>query len=185
VPKRGKRSRSVWEDHATSPWTFDVKFPYDTRFTFRLLTFAMGKDENLKMLPPGPAPERLAPVYGQAPYFLVISSTTGSACSGLDPYVGLHILTVKLIRGISTVTSILQPSAGASSSSLSSASPEEDSSDDYPEIGGSTCGDSIEKGRLIVMVAPAGRLSQNSSSKYPTIGRSEASDAWMPNDGMI
>jgi hypothetical protein len=103
VPERGKRSRSVWEDHDTSPWTFDVKFPYDTRFTFRLLTFATGEDENLKMLTPGPAPERLAPVYGQAPYFLVISSTTGSVCSGLNPYVGLHILTVKLIRGLCNI----------------------------------------------------------------------------------
>jgi hypothetical protein len=35
------------------------------------------------------------------------------------------------------------------------------------------------------MVAPAGAPSHNSSRRYPTIGRSEAFDAWMPNDEMI
>jgi hypothetical protein len=93
-----------------TPWTFDVKFPCGTQFTFRSLTFAIGKDGNLRMLPPGPAPECLAPTYGQAPCFLVISSTTGGACSGLNPYAGQHIHTVKLVQGIPIVTSILQPS---------------------------------------------------------------------------
>jgi hypothetical protein len=93
-----------------TPWTFDVKFPYGTQFTFGSLTFATEKDGNLRMLPPGPAPERLAPAYGQAPCFLVISSTTGGACSSLDPYAGQHIRTVKLVQGIPIVTSILQPS---------------------------------------------------------------------------
>jgi hypothetical protein len=35
------------------------------------------------------------------------------------------------------------------------------------------------------MVASAGAPSHNSSSRYPTIRRSEAPDAWMSNDGMI
>jgi hypothetical protein len=35
------------------------------------------------------------------------------------------------------------------------------------------------------MVAAVGGPSYNSSSRYPTIGRSEASDARMPNDEMI
>jgi hypothetical protein len=143
---------------------FDVKFSYNTQFTFGSLTFVAGEDRNLKMLPLGSAPERLAPVYGQTLYFLAISSTTGGACSSLDPYTGLHIHTVKLVRGTPIMTSNLQPTAGASSSSSSAASPEQDSGDDYPEIGGSTCGDSTEEGRLIVMVAPAGGPSQNSSS---------------------
>jgi hypothetical protein len=34
-------------------------------------------------------------------------------------------------------------------------------------------------------MAPAGVPSQNSSSRYPTIDRLEASDAQMPNDEMI
>jgi hypothetical protein len=76
---------------------FDVKFPYDTRFTFGSLTFTVGEDENLKMLPSKPAPEHLASVYGQSPYFLTISSTTGGACSGLDPYAELHIHIIKLV----------------------------------------------------------------------------------------
>jgi hypothetical protein len=35
------------------------------------------------------------------------------------------------------------------------------------------------------MVAPIGTPSHNSSSRYSTIGRSEASDARTPNDGII
>jgi hypothetical protein len=83
------------------------------------------------------------------------------------------------------VTSILHTSVGASSSSSSAATPDQDSVDDYPEIGESTCGDPTEEGHLIVMVAPAGGPSQNNSSKYPTIKRLEASDARTPNDEII
>jgi hypothetical protein len=137
------------------------------------------------MLPPGSAPEHHAQVYGQAPYFSVISSTPGGAYSCLNPYAGLHIRTVKLIRGISIVTSILQPSTEASSSSSSAASLDQDSANDYLEIRGSTCGDSSEEGHLIMMVALVGGPSHNSSNRYPTIGRSEASDTRTPNDGMI
>jgi hypothetical protein len=46
-----------------TPCTFDIKFPCGTQFTFGSLMFATGEDENLKMLPPGPALERLASVY--------------------------------------------------------------------------------------------------------------------------
>jgi hypothetical protein len=137
------------------------------------------------MLPPEPAPERLTPVYGQAPYFLAISYTTYGACSGLEPYAGLYIRTVKLIRGIPIVTSILQPSVRASSLSSSVMSPDQDSADNYPKTKESTCGDLIEEGHLIVMVAPAGGPSQKCSSKYLTIGRSEVSDARTSTDGMI
>jgi hypothetical protein len=150
-------------------WTFDIKFPCGIQFTFGSLTFDAGEDENLKMLTLGPATERLTPVYGQAPYFPAISSTTGGACLDLDPYAGLHIHIIKLVQGIPIMASILQPSAGASSSSLSAASPNQESNDDYPKIEKSTCGGT----------------SQNSSSRYPTIGRSEASDARMTNDEMI
>jgi hypothetical protein len=107
-----------------TPWMFDIEFLYGTQFTFGSFTFTVGKDVNLKMLPLGQAPGCLALVYGQAPYFLVISSTTGGACSSLNPYVGLHIRTVKLVRGIPIMTSILQPSAGASSSPSSATSPD-------------------------------------------------------------
>jgi hypothetical protein len=63
--------------------------------------------------------------------------------------------------------------------------PDQDPTDDYPEIRESTCRDSIEEGRLIIMVAPARGPSHNSSSRYPTIGRSETSNAQTPNDEMI
>jgi hypothetical protein len=47
-----------------APWTFNIKFPYDTQFTFGSLMFAAGKDGNHELLTRGPAPERLAPIYG-------------------------------------------------------------------------------------------------------------------------
>jgi hypothetical protein len=147
--------------------------------------FAAGEDENLKMLSLGSAPKRLVPVYGHASCFLVISSTTGGAYLDMDPYTVQHIRTIKLVRGILNMTSILQPSAGALSSSSSAMTPNQDSADDYSEIRESTYGDPAEEGRLIVMVAPAGGPLQNSSSRYPTVGRSKVSDAQTPNDGMI
>jgi hypothetical protein len=45
-------------------WTFDVKFPYGTQFTFGSLTFTVEEDGNLKMLPPRPAPKCLTLGYG-------------------------------------------------------------------------------------------------------------------------
>jgi hypothetical protein len=88
-----------------SPWTFNVKFPYGTQFIFGLLMFVVGEDENLKMLSPGSAPECLTLVYGQAPCPPAISSISGSAFAGLDPYAGPYIRTAKLVRDISIVTS--------------------------------------------------------------------------------
>jgi hypothetical protein len=74
-------------------------FPYDTEFTFGSLTFAAEKDENLKLLTPRPAPERLISVYGQALYLSAILSTTGGAYSGLNPYAGPYIHTVRFVQG--------------------------------------------------------------------------------------
>jgi hypothetical protein len=147
--------------------------------------FAVGEDGVLSMLPPGLAPECLMLADEQAPWSLMTTSTSGGACSGLDPFVGLYIRTVNIIRGILIVTSTLWPLARASSSSSSVASPDPDSSNDYPEIGISACEDSTGEGRLIFMVAPNGDLSHNSSNWYPTIRRSEASNARTPNDEMI
>jgi hypothetical protein len=83
------------------------------------------------------------------------------------------------------MTSILQPLAGASSSSSSAASPDHYLADDYPEIGGSTYWDYSKEGCLIRMVPPNKDRSCNSSRRYPTIGRSEASDARTPNAGLV
>jgi hypothetical protein len=63
--------------------------------------------------------------------------------------------------------------------------PDQDSSDDYPEIGVSAYGDSVREGCLIFMVAPNGDPSHNNSNRYPTIGRSEAFDARTLDDRMI
>jgi hypothetical protein len=120
------------------------------------------------MLPLGPAPEHTTP----AP----LSASSG-ACSSSNPFAGLYIRTAKLIRGISIVTFTLRPFIGASSLSSSASSPSRDSSNNYPEIRASACGNSAEDGRLNLMVAPDGDRARNSSSGYLTIGRSEASDA--------
>jgi hypothetical protein len=168
-----------------APWMFDVKFPLVTQFTFGSFMFAVGEDGELRMLPPGPALERLMSTDGQAPWSLTTLSTSDGTCLGLDPFVGLYICTAKIIRGIPVVMSSLQSLARASSSSSSAASPNQDSSDDYPEIGISACGHSTSEGCLIFMMAPNEDLSHNSSTRYPTIGRSEASDARTPNDGMF
>jgi hypothetical protein len=159
-----------------APWSFDVKFSRDTQFTFGSLTFAAGEDGDLKMLPPGPAPEHPT----SAP-----SSASGGACSGLDPFVGLYIRTAMLVRGIPIVTSTLRPFVGASSSSSSASSLDRDSSEDYSEIGTRACENSAEDGRLILMVAPDGDRARNSSSGYPTIGRSEAFDVQTPSAGLV
>jgi hypothetical protein len=69
--------------------------------------------------------------------------------------------------------------------SSSTASPDQDSSNDYPEIEVSARGDSVRKGRLIFMVPLNRDPSHNNSNRYPTIRRSEASEHRTPNDGMI
>jgi hypothetical protein len=126
-----------------TPWTFDVKFPLDTKFTFGSLTFAAGEDGDLRMLPTGEATEHTTPSSA--------SSETQPDSNFLD---GSYIRMVKLVRGIPVVTTILRPCAGASSSSSSAMSSDLGSSEDYPEIGVSTCGSSADISRPICMVAP-------------------------------
>jgi hypothetical protein len=69
-----------------APWTFDVKFPLGTEFTFGSLTFAAGKDRDLRMLPPGEAAEHIAP-----------SSASTETQAESDLFDGLYIRTVKLV----------------------------------------------------------------------------------------
>jgi hypothetical protein len=159
-----------------APWSFNVKFPHGTQFTFGSLTFVTGDDGDLKMLPPGTAPEHPAPVP---------SSTSGNTCSSSNPFAGLYIRTAKLVWGISIVTSTLRSFIGVLSSSSSASSPDRDSSSDYPEIGASTCENTAEDGRLILMVAQDGDRGRNSSSGYPTIGRSEAINAQTPSAELV
>jgi hypothetical protein len=159
-----------------TPYNFDMKFPLGTQFTFGSLMFAAGEDRDLKMLPPGLAPEHPTPA---------TSSASGGACSGLDPFTGLYFRNTKLVRGIPIVMSTLRPFIGASSLSSSASSPGQDWSDYYPEIGASACEISAEDSRLILMVAPDGDQARNISSGYPTIERLEASDAQTPSAGLV
>jgi hypothetical protein len=126
--------------------------------------------------PLGPASEHLA---------LTSSSTSSGSCSGSDPCAGSYIRTTKIVRGIPIMTSILRPLVGASSPSSSASTPDLDSYDDYTEIGASACGEPMKDGRLICMVAPNGDRSHNSSSRYPTIGKSEASNTQTPSGGLV
>jgi hypothetical protein len=140
------------------------------------MTFGVGEDGDLKMLPPGPTPEHLA---------LASLLALGGSCSGLNPCVGSYICTAKIVQGIPVMTSILQPLAGASSSSSSASTPDSNLSDDYPEIRANAYGEPVEGSRLICMVALNGDRPNNTSSIYPTIERSEASDARTPSDGLV
>jgi hypothetical protein len=117
------------------------------------------------MLPPDEATEHTAP-----------SSASSGTQADSDFFDGLYI---------PVVTTILRPCAGASSSSSSALSSDQGSSEDYPEIGVSTCGSSADISRLNFMVAPNEDQLRHSSSGYPTIGRSEASDARTPSTGPI
>jgi hypothetical protein len=147
--------------------------------------FDVGEDGNLELLTWSPAPKYLASVYGQASYLLASPSTSGGVCSGLNPYAVSYHRAAKTTQGLPIGAHIFQPSTGISSSSASGASLDRDSTDDYPEIGGNTCWNPIEEACLIIMVAPAEEPSQNSSSRYSTIGRSKASNAQTPNDELV
>jgi hypothetical protein len=149
-----------------APWTFDIKFPRGTEFTFGSLTFAAREDGDLRMLPPGEAAEHIAP-----------SSVSSETQAESDLFDGPYVRTVKLIRGIPVVMTILRSCTGAASSSPSALSSDQGSSENYPEIGVNTCESSTSTSRLICMVAPNEDQPRHSSSGYPTIGRSEASDA--------
>jgi hypothetical protein len=155
--------------------TFDVKFPCGTQLTFGSLTFATRQDRDLKMLPLGPAPEHLA---------LTSSSASGRSCIGSGHCAGNYICTTKIVQGILIVTSILWPLAGALSSSTSTSTLDSDSSDGYPEIRASVCEESVKDSHFIYMVAPNGDQSSNTSSRYPTIEKSEVSDARTPSGGL-
>jgi hypothetical protein len=117
-----------------APWTFNVKFSCGTQFTFGSLMFPVEKDGNLELVTQGPALKQLVPVYGHVPYLSVSSSILGGACSGLNPYAGPYHRATKTTQGISIGAPIFKPFARTSSSFASTASPDQDSTDDYPEI---------------------------------------------------
>jgi hypothetical protein len=71
---------------AMAPWTFNVKFPLGTKFTFGSLTFAAGEDGDLRMLPPGEATEHTAP-----------SSASSGTHADSDFFDGLYIRMAKLV----------------------------------------------------------------------------------------
>jgi hypothetical protein len=75
-----------------APWIFSIKFPRDTQFIFGSLMFTAGEEENLELLTQGVALNHPALVYGKAPYYPIDPSTSGEACSHLNPYAGPYYL---------------------------------------------------------------------------------------------
>jgi hypothetical protein len=72
-----------------APWTFEVKFPYNTQFLFGTLMFAAGEDGTLELLTRGLVAIHHEPIYGEALYYSIDPSTTlalGGVCSGLNSY---------------------------------------------------------------------------------------------------
>jgi hypothetical protein len=65
------------------------------------------------------------------------------------------------------------------------ATPNQDSIEDYPEIGNNTCWNPAIEAHRISMVGLTSGNSQNSSSKYPTIGATEESDARTPSSNVV
>jgi hypothetical protein len=61
------------------------------------LMLVAGEDRNLELLTQGPPPKRLTSVYGHVSYLSVSSSTSGGACSGLNPYAGPYHRAAKTI----------------------------------------------------------------------------------------
>jgi hypothetical protein len=166
-------------------WTFSIKFSHGNQFIFGSLMFAAREDRNLELLTWGPAPRHPALVYGTSPYYLIDPSTSGRACSGLNPHAGPYYLSAKTSQGRPIRKTILQSSVGASSSSSLGATPYRDSIEDYSEIGSSACWNPAIKAHRISMVGPTKSNSQNNSSKYPTIGGSKASNEQTPSSKVV
>jgi hypothetical protein len=145
--------------------------------------FATREDGNLELLTWGSALKHPVSVYGKTSYYPADLSTLGGVCSGLNPYAGPYYLTVMISWGFSIRATICQPSAGTTCSFTSGHPPDQDSTKDYPKIGGSCCWSPIVEGCLITMVDSA--PSKKSASKYPTIERSEASNARTPDDRLV
>jgi hypothetical protein len=80
---------------------------------------------------------------------------------------------------------ILQSLVGASSSSSSGVTPDWDFIEDYHEIGSNACWNPAIEAHHISIVGLARSNSHNNSSKYPTIGGSKVSDAWIPSSNVV
>jgi hypothetical protein len=115
-----------------APWTFSIKFPHGTQ---------------------GSALRHPVSVYGKAPYYPVDQSTSGGACSGLNPYAGSYYLSTMTSQRFSIGTPISQPSAGVASSFSMRVSLDRDSTKDYPEIGGRDCWNPAVEGCCISIVS--------------------------------
>jgi hypothetical protein len=137
------------------------------------------------LLTQGLTPRHPTLVYGKPSYLPGNPSTSGGACSDLNPYAGSYYLSAKTSQGCPIRKTILQPSAGASSFSSSGETSYRDSAKDYPEIRDNACWNPTIKAYRINMVGLAMGDSQNSSSKHPTIGGSESSNARTPSSNIV
>jgi hypothetical protein len=167
---------------------FRRKVPVWHTVSHRIIDVCHWGRQKSQVIASGLAPSYRQPVYGKAPYYPTDPSTSlalGNACSGLNPYVGSYYLSAMTSQGYPIGTPIFQPSVGTSSSSSSRASPHRDSIEEYPEIGDSICQNPAVETHRINMAGPARAPSHNSSSRYPTIRGSKASDARTPSNRVI
>jgi hypothetical protein len=164
--RKGKCSRSVRKDYDT----LNVQRQVSLRYSAHLRVIDLCRRGRRRPEDATPRAGTRAPGSGFIIDIRRILLRIGSCAES-------YICTAKIVRGIPVMTSILWSLVRASSSSLLASTPDPDSSDDYPQNGASSCGELTEAGRLICMVASNCDRSHNSSSRYPTIGRLEASDA--------
>jgi hypothetical protein len=173
-----------------APWVYDEKLPVGTQFLFGTFMFIVREDGNLELEVWGLPPRQWVPIYGGASRDPTNpSSTTTSAsddiCSGLNPYVGLYVLATMTLQRYLIGVPIFHPSAGTSSSTSSGASTNRDSIKDYLEIVSSIYWNPVVEARCITMVGLSRAPSHNSSTRYPTIRGSKASDARTPSNRVV
>jgi hypothetical protein len=143
VSERGKRSRSVRENHDT----LDVQHQVSMRHSAHLRVIDLCHRGRRR-------PDDASPKVGTSTPSSGFIIDTRRILLRIGSLSGGYIRTVKIVQGILVVTSILRPLAGASRSSSSASIPDPDSSNDYPEIGVSVCGEPAESDRFIYMVTP-------------------------------
>jgi hypothetical protein len=143
---------------------------------------------NPRVTDSGPIAKSSQPIYEEAPYYPVdpsIASASGGDHSCLNPYAGSYAPTTMTSWGHPIGVPVSWAPAETSSPTSSSTSTGRDSIEDYPEIMGSVYGNPTIETRHINMVGPTRAPSHNSTSRYPTIKRSKASNAWTPRNRVV
>jgi hypothetical protein len=120
-----------------APWTFKVKFPYDTQFLFKSLMFTTREGRTLELLTRDPVPSHHKPIYEEATYYPAdpsAFSASNGVCSGLNPCVEPYYLSTMTSQGYPIGMPIIQPQAGTLGLTSSVVSTNRDSIEDYHQM---------------------------------------------------